>query len=91
MSVGRNFSRGQNYFAYLYQVVGDIGVASRQSFGGAKDFCPNFPKPARKILQTRLPPKKRLHFFLCWGIFSNQSTSSTIFAQVSPTCLKRTK
>jgi len=21
---------------------------SRQSFGGAKDFCPNFPKPARK-------------------------------------------
>jgi len=24
-------------------------------FGGAKDFCPNFPKPARKIFVRLLP------------------------------------
>jgi len=33
---------------------------SRQIFGGAKDFSPNFTKIARKILQRKWPPKKNV-------------------------------
>jgi len=57
---------------------------SRQLFGGAKDFCPNFPKLARKILQRKWPPKNDCISFHVCHIFSSQSTSSTIFAQISP-------
>jgi len=59
---------------------------SRQIFGGAKDFCPNFPKLARKISKANDFKKKlkRLNFILFWAHFSSESTSSTIFAQISP-------
>ena len=57
---------------------------SRQLFGGAKDFCPNFPKLARKILQRKWPPKNDCISFHVCHIFSSQSTSSTIFARISP-------
>ena len=46
---------------------------SRQIFEGAKDFCPNFHKFARKILTGKWPQKikikKRLHFCSCWAYF----------------------
>ena len=41
---------------------------SMQIFGGAKDFCPNFHKFARKIIQRKLK-KNQLHFFSCWPYF----------------------
>ena len=47
-------------------------------------FLPIFPKHVRKTLETKLPPKKRMHF-ICVGCISvDQSTSSTIFARISP-------
>jgi len=57
---------------------------SRQIFRGAKDFCPNFPKLARKNSEENDFKKnqKRLNFILVWAHFSNESTSSTIFVQI---------
>jgi len=51
---------------------------SKQIFGGAKDFCPNFPKLAQKVVVQLLPtvfvvwpPKNDLHLFFCkpWAPF----------------------
>jgi len=57
---------------------------SRQLFGGAKNFCANFRKFARKNPKKMIPKKtkKQLHF--TGRIFSSQGASSTIFAQISP-------
>jgi len=53
------FQGGQRYFAYLFQVVGDIGVGAGKFLGVQRIFARiYFPKPARKILQTKLPPNK---------------------------------
>jgi len=54
---------------------------------GAKNFCPNFPKLARKDSNAndfKKKKQKRLNFILFWAFFSNESTSNTIFAQISP-------
>ena len=57
---------------------------SMQIFGGAKDFRLNFPKLARKKLQRKWPPEKRLHFLV--HFFKSKHNSSTIveLAQISP-------
>ena len=59
---------------------------SRLSFGGAKGFCPYFPKVARKLVSTflRWLPKKDLHVILptLGAFFSNQTTLGAIFAGI---------
>jgi len=55
---------------------------SKQIFGDANNFYPNFPKLARKKLQRKWPPKTNGCISLC--AFSNQATSSNIFTQISP-------
>ena len=65
-----------------------------QILGGAKNFCPNFPKLARKKLQRKWPPKKRLHFFSCWVyLFKSKHNSSTTvgLAQISPNLPEKNK
>ena len=55
---------------------------SKQNFGGAKDFCPNFPKRVRKVVVQLLPTN-----FLpqrSWRSFSgvaSQKRSSFVFLQ----------
>ena len=76
---GTNIFDNDFFVFYKFQLPSTHWCRSRQIFGGAKDFSKislNFPE---KKFQ-----KKRLHFFLCWAHFLNQSTSSTIFAQISP-------
>jgi len=55
----------------------------RQIFGGAKYFCPNFPKRARNNLQRNNLLKNDCISFHVWRIFKSKHTSSTIFAQIS--------
>jgi len=45
---------------------------SRQIFGGAKEFFPDSPKLARKLLQNKCPPKKTLHVNLGAIIFKSE-------------------
>jgi len=57
-------------------------VEEQANFWGCEEFLPKFPQTFLKIT-----PTKRLHFFSILGaFFSNQSTSSTIFAQFTPNC-----
>ena len=58
-----------------------------QIFGGAKDFCPNFPKLTWKKLQRKWPPKKTVH------LFKSKHNSSTIveLAQISPNLSENSK
>ena len=66
-------------------VAKPIRCRSRHIFGGAKDFCPNLPKLAQKNSKANdLKKTKATEFHLFWAHFSNESTSSTIFAQISP-------
>jgi len=57
---------------------------SRQIFGGAKDFCPNFLKLARKIIflcmktAFRMTSKKKRLRVILGAIFSNESTLGAI-------------
>jgi len=60
---------------------------SRQIFGGAKDFCPNFLKLARKKLQRKWPQKKQKNNCVSSHvgcIFLNQSTLQEPFCQNYP-------
>jgi len=61
---------------------------SRQIFGDAKDFCPNFPKLARKNYKGDLPKKsKKTSAFWFWAPFSsNQRTSNDSVKVVTPFC-----
>ena len=43
---------------------------SRQILGGAKDFCPNFTKLARKTLQRKWPPKRNVYTLILSAIFA---------------------
>jgi len=59
-------------------------------FGGAKNFCPNFPKLAifgsLSVHEDGISDdfQKRSSFDFVWvTFFSNQSTLSTIFAHIS--------
>jgi len=59
--------------------------SSRQIFGGANDFCPNYPKNIFGLLFVRI----REYFFMTtifgmtWApFFSNQSTSGVILARI---------
>ena len=85
------------------QCAGHIGhrSRSRQIFGGAKDFCPDFLKLARKNFgplfvrifshEDRFWNKKGFHVIqhtLGGAIFLNQSTLDAIFAVFSE-CLPR--
>jgi len=54
---------------------------SRQIFGGAEDFCPNFPEKNSKENDLK---KSDCISFHVGRIVSNQGASSTIFAQISP-------
>ena len=87
----------------LVQCAGHIGhrSRSRQIFGGAKDFCPDFLKLARKNFgplfvrifshEDRFWNKKGFHVIqhtLGGAIFLNQSTLDAIFAVFSE-CLPR--
>jgi len=56
----------------------------RQNFGGAKYFCPNFPKRARNNLQRNGLLKNDCISFHVGRIFKSKHTSNTIFAQISP-------
>jgi len=64
---------------------------SWQIFGGAKDFCPNFPKIARKHSKENDLQKNDCISFHFGRIFSNRSTSSTIFVQISHNLPEKTK
>ena len=55
---------------------------SRQIFGGAKDFAQISRNLPEKISEKN--NLKKMTAFHLGRIFSNQSTSSTIFAQISP-------
>ena len=55
--------------------------------GGAKDFCPNFPKLARKKLQT-----KRLHFISFWAHFLQiKAHQAPFLPKFTLTCPKKAK
>jgi len=54
-------------------------------FGGAKDFCPNFPNLHEKTPKIITSKKNNNCIsFHVRRIFSNHVTSSTIFAQIAP-------
>jgi len=57
--------------------------------GGAKNFCSNFPKLARKNakkneLQKNKKRKKRLHFISRWAHFFKSKHFKNHFAQIFP-------
>jgi len=90
MGACRNFSRGrQRYFAFLFQVVGDIGAGAGKFLWMRRNFAqisPNLPEKYSK--ENDLQENDCISFYVgC--IFSNQNTSSTIFAQISLTCPKK--
>ena len=69
-----------------------IGIGAGNILGG-EGFCQNFHKLAPKMIQRKLPSKKRKNdgiSFHVGRIFSNQSTSSTNFAQISPNLPEKT-
>ena len=59
---------------------------SRQIFGSGKDFCPNFPKLARKKFQRKWPSKKRLHFISCCAHFSKSKHFKHFCPNFPQTC-----
>jgi len=73
----------ENYKYYPVDVT-THRCRSRQIFGGAKNFCPNFRKFARKKSKENDLQKKQKRSHLTGRIFSSEGTSSTIFAQISP-------
>jgi len=57
-----------------------------------KDFCPNFPKLARKNSKEYDLQKNKLHFFSIIAFFKNQSTPQALFLPKFPlTCPKTAK
>jgi len=55
---------------------------SRQIFEVANDFCPKSPNVPEKYSKENDLQKNDCIYFHVGRIFSNQSTSSTIFAQI---------
>jgi len=54
---------------------------SKQTFGGAKDFCPNSPKLARKKLQ-KMTSKEKFFMWFWAPFFSHQSILGATFAHI---------
>ena len=71
-----------------------VRCRSKQTFEGAKDFYPNFPKLAPKHSKENELQKKQKNDYISFHvgrISSNQNTSNTIFAQISPNFPEETK
>ena len=81
----KKFFKGvQRYFAYLFQVVGDICVGVGKYFCVRRIFVQISPNVPDKCSKQNYLRKTDCISFYVWWIFSNQSTSSTIFARISP-------
>jgi len=79
----------QSPYSLLQNFMCHHSCRSRKIFGGAKDFCPNFPKLAWKYSKENDLQKKRKKDCISFHtgfIFSNQSTSSTIFVLHPASC-----
>jgi len=66
MGLLRNFFMGgQRYFAYPFQVVGDIGVGAGKFLGVRGIFAQISPNLPEKYSKENDLQKQQLYFFLC--------------------------